>query len=309
MKVSVMIPMYNAEKTIRRTLLSILEQTYTDLEILLVDDGCTDKTISVVQSFQDPRIRLIQQANGGVASARNTALDHATGDFFLFVDADDRLSCQAIEAMVQASQKYQADLVCCGYQMHIKGVPVLPSIAKAGIYTPVEAIKLMVNVKGMNNYPWAKLMARHLWEGIRFPQVACFEDAYTLFKVFHRANIIAQIKGRYYHYIWRSGSLTNRMGIEKVYEMRRSVEYQQAELGRLYPQVHFLFNDQYYNCEMVILYTLFFVEPKKRKIRYRPSTIQWDQVDIFRRLAHTIALRCVIMKHGINCVEGELNGI
>jgi glycosyltransferase involved in cell wall biosynthesis len=86
---SVVIPLYNKEKYIRRTLESVIRQTFSDFEVIIVDDGSTDNSVKVVESFDDPRIRLNRQANGGVSSARNLGIDVAKGRYIAFLDADD----------------------------------------------------------------------------------------------------------------------------------------------------------------------------------------------------------------------------
>ena len=92
--VSVIIPVYNREKTIKKAIESVLEQTYTDLEVIIVDDCSTDKTIEVVESIADKRIRLVKSPkNGGACKARNLGIDHANGELIAFQDSDDYLAC------------------------------------------------------------------------------------------------------------------------------------------------------------------------------------------------------------------------
>ncbi len=99
-KVSVVIPIYNVERYIADTLQSVLHQTYTNLEILLVDDASPDRSIEICRQFTDPRIRIIQQANRGLAGARNTGIRHATGDYIALLDSDDLWLSEKIEKQV-----------------------------------------------------------------------------------------------------------------------------------------------------------------------------------------------------------------
>lgn len=115
--VSVIVPVYNAEKTVRRCLDSILTQSYQYLEVLVVDDGSTDSSLATLREYEkhDPRVRVFTKENGGVSSARNVAIDQASGEYIQFVDSDDVLAVGATESMLQAMQSQDADLVIARY--------------------------------------------------------------------------------------------------------------------------------------------------------------------------------------------------
>lgn len=100
-KLSVIIPVYNSEASVAKTLESVLAQTYHDFEIVIVDDGCTDKSIDICRTFIDPRIKIIHQKNRGLAGARNTGIRHAQGKYLAFVDSDDLWLSQKLEKHVQ----------------------------------------------------------------------------------------------------------------------------------------------------------------------------------------------------------------
>ena len=115
--VSVIVPVYNAEKTLPACLESILGQSFEDMEVLAVDDGSTDGSLRVLRDFaaRDPRVRVFSQRNSGVAAARNLAIDNASGDYLQFVDSDDRLPADATERMVEAIRSRECDLVIAPY--------------------------------------------------------------------------------------------------------------------------------------------------------------------------------------------------
>lgn len=115
--VSVIIPFFNAEKTLNRCINSVIEQTYQPLDIILINDGSTDKSVAVARRFlqRDKRITLINQANSGVSRARNRGISLAKGKYIQFVDADDFLEQQMIETLVR-HMKGRQDLVLCGYK-------------------------------------------------------------------------------------------------------------------------------------------------------------------------------------------------
>ena len=114
-KVSIIIPVYNAEKTLCRCLDSLVVQTYEDVEIILVNDGSVDSSRNICETYRDKysQIILINQENAGPATARNVGIDSASGKYISFVDADDYVECGMIEEMVNAAETNHAEMVIC----------------------------------------------------------------------------------------------------------------------------------------------------------------------------------------------------
>ena len=114
--ISIIVPVYNTEKYLDRCIQSILAQTYTDFELLLIDDGSTDSSGALCDKYaeQDSRIRVFHKENGGVSSARNTGLDNAEGEYIIFVDSDDYMKSQMCEILYNKLIQEQADIVICG---------------------------------------------------------------------------------------------------------------------------------------------------------------------------------------------------
>lgn len=117
--VSIIVPVYNVENVLHYCIDSILEQTYTDFELILVDDGSTDKSGIVCDEYAktDSRIRVFHNSNEGVSVARNCGIDNAKGEYICFVDSDDRLHAAFLEKMQKAMLLYSADIMVCGYQV------------------------------------------------------------------------------------------------------------------------------------------------------------------------------------------------
>lgn len=111
---SVVVPLYNKEMSIERTMRGILNQTFTDFELIIVDDGSTDSSVAKVKTFDDPRIHLVQQPNGGPSAARNTGVRHAKANWVVFLDADDELTSDALEYYNQMITAHPAlDILDC----------------------------------------------------------------------------------------------------------------------------------------------------------------------------------------------------
>lgn len=117
---TVVVPLYNKEQSIERTVRGILDQTFTDFELVIVDDGSTDSSVAKVKTFDDPRIRLVQQPNGGPSAARNTGVRHAKADWVVFLDADDELTPDALEHFDKTINAHpEADIIDCAKQCRL----------------------------------------------------------------------------------------------------------------------------------------------------------------------------------------------
>ena len=126
-KISVIIPLYNKEAIIGRSLQSVLSQDYDDFEIVIVNDGSTDRSMEIVRGIQDPRIVLIEQENGGPSKARNTGVKHAKGEWIVFLDADDELLPGALSLLNNIQRSHDdIELFCCEFYLNNGGNLTLP---------------------------------------------------------------------------------------------------------------------------------------------------------------------------------------
>ena len=116
-KVSVIIPVYNVKEYVEKCVETVIKQTYSNLEIILVDDGATDGSGEICDKLacKDQRIEVIHKKNGGLSDARNAGLKVVTGEYYLFVDSDDWISVNMVKRLVDCAEKEDADIVCCGF--------------------------------------------------------------------------------------------------------------------------------------------------------------------------------------------------
>lgn len=204
MKVSVIVPIHNAEKTLSRCVESILAQSYKNLEIILVNDGSTDRSLEICQSFVniDNRVVVIDKNRGGVSSARNRGLRVATGDFVQFVDADDTLKLNMTEKLVEAMLKSNADGVICGYN-RVSGKSIQAKRPKSAICsktlvfkdTFVELYKL-----AFFNAPWNKLYRRDKIKGLFDENISIGEDLIFNLSYVTNCNKISVASDNFYNY-------------------------------------------------------------------------------------------------------------
>lgn len=211
--ISIVIPVYNVEQYLPACLRSVLAQTYRKLEIILVEDGSTDQSGALCDefAFQDRRIKVLHQENKGLSGARNSGLEIAGGELVSFIDSDDCVAPDYIEALYELKKKYQADIVCCDYEAFSEGN--LPAAGPAG-----EQIVEMNAEEALNQYfgslatqttvAWGKLYERKLFEKIRFPEGRIHEDEFTTWKLLAESGKIVYTSRKLYYYLQRRSSIT-----------------------------------------------------------------------------------------------------
>ena len=206
--VSVIVPIYNAEKYLDRCINSIINQTYSNLEILLVDDGSQDCCPEICMHWaeNDSRIKILHQDNKGVSAARNTGILYSTGQYIVMVDSDDYLASEMIHTLYTALIQNQADLAICSYETGTDNCWQF----KKHKCTDVEILSGQKALAGiyLDNYkalqyvaPWAKLYKRELFEGTNYPEGKIFEDIYVTHKILYKCNrvVITSEKLVYYY--------------------------------------------------------------------------------------------------------------
>jgi glycosyltransferase involved in cell wall biosynthesis len=212
--VSVIVPIYKVEKYIRRCIDSIVNQTYTNLEIILVNDGSPDNCGEIVDHYsrKDYRIKAIHKENGGLSDARNYGMKVASGEFTIFVDSDDWIETDMIKNMVNHSLKYKADVVQSAFYYAYDDKLLIDSIYHPQDQSP-EVLnnkrlmyELVTNEK-VKNFAWGKLYRTNIICALPFEKGVLFEDVFWAHKVMHRVNTFLIIKQPYYNYYQRDDSI------------------------------------------------------------------------------------------------------
>lgn len=229
--VSIIVPVYNTAKYLPKCIESILNQTYSDLELILVDDGSTDDSIKICQKYavMDKRIIVLHKDNGGQGSARNKGLDQARGEYLAFVDSDDAIEPNLLEVLMKNLADADADISCGGvYCKEDKSDFVYE--AEAFVKDNENAMKMfVVNQQGFNHSPVAKIFKRSVFKNVRFLELRGFEDAGTIFKAFMAANRVVSQPMSLYFYLQREDSTMHRKFSEKDFD--RVLAYKEMEKG------------------------------------------------------------------------------
>ncbi|MDO4467625.1 MAG: glycosyltransferase family 2 protein [Bacillota bacterium] len=301
-KVSILVPVFNVEICLEKCLDSLINQTYRDIEIIVINDGSTDLSTNILENYQkiDSRIKVYHFENAGIAITRNRALTYASGKYLMFVDSDDYIDLDTIEVMVKTLEKDESDICICGFTMDYKFGKLYRRVCKNGVMTSLEALHSLVDNTGVTNYPWGKLFKKECFYNVEFPDgETTFEDAYTILRAIANASKISTLSKRYYHYVQRNGSLTNRMSLETVYTMRISFEYQEVFLKKEFPNEKFNFNTQYYNADIMIIYAAMLHHTRKDHVIFIPGDIDWEKVDFIHKLAYKLWLWIAKVKIGL----------
>lgn len=205
--ISIIIPIYNAEMYLPEMLHCLSEQTERDLEIILVNDGSTDKSadICLAAAQEDPRICYVYQENAGVSAARNRALSMATGEYVAFLDADDSIDSTYFEQLLGTC--VSADISVCDVSVETRSGRRL-SIFSAGDQrlTALRAMELLLTRQKINSGPCGKMFRREIIVDLQFPPLKAYEDILFVRDAFARANVIASTSQTAYHYYQNSGS-------------------------------------------------------------------------------------------------------
>lgn len=212
-KVSLVVPVYNAEKTIRRCIESILSQTFTDYELILVNDGSTDNSGAICDEYakQDARIRVLHKDNGGVSSARNLGLDNALGEWIAFVDSDDSVSDTYVSNLL--SHSANADLVISYAEIvHLDNTRRKEDYNSVSVTADYDDL-FIYNDLNWHTSPWAKLFKRSLCGDLRFVEgMHIGEDLVFLYSYMLKCNnIYVSSDTDYNYYVDSQGSLTKRI--------------------------------------------------------------------------------------------------
>lgn len=212
--ITLIIPVYMVESYLDRCLSSIVRQTYENLEIILVDDGSKDSCPAICDRWakKDKRIRVIHRENGGLSAARNSGIEAAQGEYLAFVDSDDFVSEEFIEALYQACKRTKSQIAQCRYE-YVDGDVMTKD--REEVTEPTEVFSGKEMIKGMswrdgayNVVAWNKLYHKSVFEGVRYPEGRIHEDEATTHKLFYQAEQVAFVYRYLYGYYTGGTSIT-----------------------------------------------------------------------------------------------------
>jgi len=218
--ITIIVPVYNVERYLDRCIESIVHQTYSNLEIILVNDESTDDSSEICSKYKenDDRIVVINKENGGLSSARNAGLNIAKGGYVGFVDGDDYVSEEMYENLYSLIKQTKSSIAIGGrYRAYdtrceIEQFRNYPS----SIMTNVDALAALMSYSGFDMSVCDKLFERKLFDNIEFPFGKTCEDSFVTYKIFSRASKIAYDKTPYYYYYQRQNSISRNLDVNET---------------------------------------------------------------------------------------------
>ncbi|MEE1047672.1 MAG: glycosyltransferase family 2 protein [Clostridia bacterium] len=214
--ISVIVPIYKVEQYLKRCLDSIINQTYKNLEIILVDDGSPDRCGEMCDEFSkaDSRIRVVHKINGGLSSARNAGLDIMTGEYVGFVDSDDWIESEMFEKLYELLVSNGAQIAACGTGMVFSSGEVhylnsdYPQDKKIEIYQKQDAFKELILNQKITNSVCDKLFSKQIFDELRFKEGIIYEDFEIMPKCLEKIKMVVYTPTPFYYYVMTDNSIS-----------------------------------------------------------------------------------------------------
>ena len=267
--ISILIPVYDVDKYLEECLDSVLNQTYNNVEVLLVDDGSTDNTGKICDDYadKDSRVRVIHKQNEGQAVARNILIEESKGEYLVFVDSDDVVSPKYVENLYKLIKKYNCKISVSVLETFPDGTkPVAHhTLYKEHLLTPLEAVEWMNYQEKFDTWPVCKLYHRSIFaSGLRYPKGLIFEDFALTYLLLLESDNVAYCNKVDYYYRFRNDSTEGQAFSEKKMEgalnVLRSMEEHKVVLKPIIKS---------YKCRMVSFsYHMLFKMPENYNKRY-----------------------------------------
>ncbi|MGV3073737.1 glycosyltransferase [Clostridium baratii] len=233
MKLSIIVPVFNVEKYIKKCIESLIKINREDMEILIIDDGSTDNSIEKISNINDKRIKIIKQENRGLSGARNTGLKNSVGKYILFVDSDDYISDNdCINKMIIKAEENKSDIIianglCFDENLRFEPIYKKDDLIKKEYINGKDFLKDALKNKFYKDMVWLNLYRRDLIieNNIYFLDKVYHEDFEWMIRIFEKAGKINFINQNFYMYrVSRNGSITNKKNIKNFLDLMKISE-------------------------------------------------------------------------------------
>ena len=269
--ISVIVPVYNVRAYLESCINSIINQTYKNLDIILVDDGSTDGSGEVCDKFLeiDKRIRVFHKNNGGLSDARNYGLKEAQGELIGFVDSDDMLDKRMYEVLYYNMKKFDADISICSYKL-VWSQELEPNIAnedtEGEVFSSEEALNALLSIKKFQSHACDKLYKKNLFNDIKYPKGLIYEDIATTYKLIDRSNKIVYCKYKGYFYLQRKESIFHSKFSIKHMDMIKAYNDMIKYFRIYYPNIVNRAISMYVNANIILLKEMYISKYKDKNI-------------------------------------------
>lgn len=251
--ISLVVPIYNVEKYLDKCIKSLIDQTYNNIEIILVNDGSTDNSIEICEKWRklDSRIIIINKENGGLSDARNFGINVANGRYLCFIDSDDFVGKDMIKKLYESIKKYKADIsICNRYHIFDNGNKFIKFKQNEDdlVMTNEEAIFQMNNFEYFDMSVCTKMFKKELFDDLKFPKGKISEDFYVMYKLLDKSTVIIYISEPLYYYYQRSGSISKNREIN--YDFIKAAYEQCQYVEKKYPNLKNCVRSAYVSANM-----------------------------------------------------------
>jgi glycosyltransferase involved in cell wall biosynthesis len=254
--ISIIVPVYNVEDYVEECIKSLIDQTYSNTEIILVNDGSTDRSLEICQKYSsNKKIKVITQNNKGLSGARNTGIRHATGEYVGFVDSDDFIEPDMYQVLYDVLTENDADIACCGrFIFSGKIIDKRYESKKLMVFDKEEAFRELLLSGCIDVAAWDKLYKKDLFSNIEYPEGENNEDAAIIYKLFDKCKTVVHCGKSFYYYRQRTGSITkNGFSLSKSRLVEAHLSEMKTFLEKRYDGFDELFNTFYVDCNFPIL--------------------------------------------------------
>lgn len=306
--VSIIVPVYKVEKYLPECIDSIVNQTYRNIEVILIDDGSPDKCPQICDNYalQDSRIKVVHKINGGLSDARNKGLDICNGKYVMFVDSDDIIHKKMVERLVSTLETENADIVECSTTRFNNSINLPTFIeGQTTIYNREDALRELILDHAFHQTVWNKIYTKKVVGNIIFPVGKYNEDEYWTYRVFANANKVVSLPDSLYFYRQRDNSIIHhRYSIKRLDALEAKVMRQEF-IDTYFPE---LSDIAMYNLFISCLYagqmTIKDMDIKEREVA-------WPIIStVYRKNANLYAIlknRQIPLKQQIWCLMGRFS--
>jgi glycosyltransferase involved in cell wall biosynthesis len=235
--ISIIINVYNGEKYINKCLDSVINQTYKNIEILIINDGSTDNTLKICKSYKDKRIRIITTPNEGLSISRNTGISNAKGKYIYFIDVDDYIEKDTIEYLYNLINKYNTRISMCrnkkiySYNTRISNLNNNDYLLSSK--DVLKRVLLSINYAGT---AWNKLIDKELFNNLKFPK-GKINDVYIMYKLYFKVDNIAYGNQIKYYYYMHEDSIVNKRTTDYAISMYKAFNKRYKDIKKKYPNL------------------------------------------------------------------------
>ena len=225
--ISIIVPVYNVERYLEKCVNSIINQTYKNLEIILVDDGATDSSGNMCDELakSDNRIKVYHKENGGLSDARNYGVERATGDYIGFVDSDDYIDSEMYEKLYEAIKKENVDVAECSLKVIYPGkIELFTDEKYYKVLGKTEYLEEYLTIKKIFGSVWTKLIKSDVAKKLVFPKGKLYEDTYYAYDLIEKVDRYVIMNNPYYNYLMRENSITNAKFNPRILDLIEIVE-------------------------------------------------------------------------------------